>query len=106
MRLDFLTDSCAAYFEHVHPIWPFLDRKAFEAKLLVSSQNGSPDTTPAFSALYHAVMALGSMYRGGGDFDPESGRAWPIFQVALGLVPELLIPHETVVNVQVGCLSC
>lgn len=55
-----------------------------------------------FSALYHTVLALGCQYEEGGAFDPGKGKSWRLFQIALGLVPDILIPRETILHVQVS----
>lgn len=57
--------------------------------------------SPAFSALYHTVLALGCQYTGEGSFDPGKGQAWKLYQAALGLLPDVLLPGEMLVNLQV-----
>lgn len=65
------------------------------------------DSGYAFSALYHAVLALGCQYHDGGAFDPGSGKAWKLFQVALGLVPDILVPKKALISLQVRyCGDC
>lgn len=93
-----------AYFEQVHPIHPFLDRKEFEEKAFSPQLPRLLSSSPPFSALYHTVLALGCQYQEGGAFDPGKGKAWELFQTALGLFSDILVPRETLVNVQVGCL--
>ncbi|PYI08733.1 hypothetical protein BO78DRAFT_405442 [Aspergillus sclerotiicarbonarius CBS 121057] len=88
-----------AYFEHVHPLYPFLDRSDFENKAFDNPVAGHLSNAP-FSALYHTVLALGCLYVEGGSFDPGKGKAWKLFQHALGLFPEILLPPEALVNVQ------
>ncbi|PWY80733.1 hypothetical protein BO94DRAFT_558164 [Aspergillus sclerotioniger CBS 115572] len=87
------------YFEHVHPLYPFLDRSAFENKAFDTQVEDHLSNAP-FSALYFTVLALGCLYVEGGSFDPGKGTAWKLFQHALGLFPEILQPPETLVNVQ------
>ncbi|KAL1964787.1 hypothetical protein VTN77DRAFT_6654 [Rasamsonia byssochlamydoides] len=90
----------AAYFDQVHPMYPFLDRKEFEAKAFSSQLLEYLSSSPPFSALYHTVLALGCQYTEGGSFDPGKGKAWKLFEVALGLFSDLLIPKEALINVQ------
>ncbi|KAH8702516.1 hypothetical protein BGW36DRAFT_424789 [Talaromyces proteolyticus] len=89
-----------AYFENVHPVYPFIDRHWFEERahsrdiaLLLR------DMLP-FSALYHAILALGAQYHGDGSFEPGTGISWKLYQIALGLFPEILAAKESLVNVQ------
>ncbi len=91
----------AAYFEHVHPLYPFLDRIEFERKAFGPQRDQIIRESSPFSALYHAVLALGCQYRGGATFDPGKGRAWGLYQTALGLLSDVLTPKESLVNVQV-----
>ncbi|KAL1999955.1 hypothetical protein VTN02DRAFT_3740 [Thermoascus thermophilus] len=89
-----------AYFEQVHPIHPFLDRKDFEEKAFSPQLPRLLSSSPPFSALYHTVLALGCQYQEGGAFEPGKGKAWELFQTALGLFSDILVPRETLVNVQ------
>lgn len=86
-------------------MYPFLDRKDFEEKAFSSHLPKYLANSPPFSALYHTVLALGCQYTEGGSFDPGKGKAWKLFEVALGLFSDVLIPRESLVNVQVSVLS-
>ncbi|KIX02714.1 uncharacterized protein Z518_08656 [Rhinocladiella mackenziei CBS 650.93] len=106
-------ESCAqyinAYFDEVHPLYPFLDRKEFEEKARQPQLSEFLKLNAPFSALYHSVLALGCQFREEGAFDPGKGKAWTYFQIALGLLPELMIPQETLTGVQsifATSLSC
>lgn len=91
-----------SYFANVHPLYPFLDRKIFEARF---HNVETRDTRPAFRALYHCVLALGCQYvRGDGSFALGKGEAWSYFNVALSLLQDVLFPPEALVNLQV-CLA-
>lgn len=91
-----------SYFAHVHPLYPFLDRQAFETSF---HDVETRDTRPAFRALYHCVLALGCQYvQGDGSFALGKGEAWSYFNVALSLLQDVLFPPEALVNLQV-CLS-
>ncbi|KAK4182869.1 fungal-specific transcription factor [Podospora australis] len=89
-----------AFFEHVHPVYPFLDQMDFTWRLLDIDPIPGATSNAAFSALHHTIMALGSQYFSGGDFVAGSGQAWELFQVALGLLPEILAPPVSLVNLQ------
>ncbi|TVY48402.1 putative transcriptional regulatory protein [Lachnellula occidentalis] len=88
-----------AYFEHIHPMYPFLNQKRFEEKVS-GLQTGSLQKDIAWSALYHGVLALGSQFHNKGDFTPEKGLSWQLFKSALGLMPNSVGPDATLVNVQ------
>ncbi|KAF2179589.1 hypothetical protein K469DRAFT_730588 [Zopfia rhizophila CBS 207.26] len=89
-----------SYFEQVHPIYPFLDRKAFEDKAFGPQLRPLLGSNSSWSALYHTVLALGCQYHDGGTFDAGRGKAWKFFHLALGLFPDLLIPKGALVNAQ------
>lgn len=91
-----------SYFENVHPLYPFLDRKTFEARFQnVETRN----TCPAFRALYHCVLALGYQYvASDSSLTLGKGEAWSYFKVALSLLQDVLFPPVALVNLQV-CLA-
>jgi hypothetical protein len=91
-----------AYFTHVHPLYPFLDRKNFEEKAFSTEQVQHAQGSPHFSALYHAVLALGCQYEDGRTYDPAEGMAWKLYQTSLGLLSDILVPREALVDVQVS----
>jgi hypothetical protein len=85
-------------------MYPFLDRKEFQTKAFDPGLPTLLATSPSFSALYHTVLALGCQYTEGGSFDPGKGKAWKLFEVALGLFSDILLPREVLMNVQVSVL--
>jgi hypothetical protein len=93
-----------AYFGHVHPIYPFLDRGEFEQKAFSYDLPHHLSSNAAFSALYHTVLALGFQYTEGGSFEAGKGKTWKLYQVALGLLSDILLPRESLVNLQVSLL--
>ncbi|KAL2850203.1 hypothetical protein BJY01DRAFT_210189 [Aspergillus pseudoustus] len=90
----------AAYFQQVHPIYPLVDREAFEYAAYSPQLPELLQTNPALSALYHSVLALGCQYHERGSFKPGTGTAWELFRVALGLLPDILLSREAVLNIQ------
>ncbi|KAE8354945.1 fungal-specific transcription factor domain-containing protein [Aspergillus coremiiformis] len=88
------------YFTRIHPMYPFLHRQSFEETAFASSLPQTLESNPAFSALYHAVLALGCQYHDGGTFDPGKGKAWKFFQMSLGLMADMLVPRESLLNLQ------
>lgn len=102
-----LTDGChliydTDYFKHVHPVYPFLDRGEFEQKAFSYDLSRNLSSNPAFSALYHTVLALGAQYTEDGSFEAGEGKPWKLYQVALGLLSDILLPRESLVNLQVS----
>ncbi|QGA14992.1 hypothetical protein EYB26_002648 [Talaromyces marneffei] len=95
-----------AYFKHVHPIHPFLDRAEFEQKALSYDLLHHLSSNAAFSALYHTVLAMGAQYTEGGSFEAGQGKPWKLYQVALGLFSDILLPRESLVNLQALTAMC
>jgi hypothetical protein len=90
-----------AYFDSVHPVYPFLNREEFVQNASDPNLDQCLENHPAFSALYHAVLALGSQYVGQGSFDSGTGRGGQLFQVSLRLLPHLVLPPDSLANFQV-----
>ncbi|KAK0707946.1 fungal-specific transcription factor domain-containing protein [Lasiosphaeris hirsuta] len=88
------------YFAHVHPLFPFLDRSDFERRALAPGLSDTLASDPAFSALYHTVLALGCHYAVDRCFDPAKSEAWGLFRHTLALLPSILLVGETLVNLQ------
>ncbi|KAB5533473.1 fungal-specific transcription factor domain-containing protein [Coniochaeta sp. 2T2.1] len=89
-----------AYFENVHPQFPFLDRVKFEQRANDPGLSEYLNSNRPFSALYHAVLALGCQYIYDKTLDPINGDSWKFASVSLGLLPLVLLPRETLVNLQ------
>lgn len=89
-----------AYFEHIHPIHSFLDRTQFESIARSSRLNDRLTADKSWSALFYAVLALGSQYHDGGSYQPAKTVSWRFFATALALFPDLLITKPTLVTVQ------
>lgn len=79
-----------------------LDKESFQREASGPGLQQLLSTSPPFSALYHTVLALGCQYEEGGAFDPGKGKSWRLFQIALGLISDILVPRETIVHVQVS----
>ncbi|WKT51665.1 hypothetical protein QSH57_002179 [Fusarium oxysporum f. sp. vasinfectum] len=89
-----------SYFQEVHPVYPFIDRTAFEDKALSPQLEEFLSRDSAWCALYHAVLALGSLYHDCGSFVAFSGAAWEIFRVSLSLFTRLIFGRRTLVAAQ------
>ncbi|RKK11072.1 hypothetical protein BFJ65_g15064 [Fusarium oxysporum f. sp. cepae] len=102
MRLKYIE----SYFQEVHPVYPFIDRTSFEGKALSPQLEEFLSGDSAWCALYHAVLALGSLYHDCGSFVAFSGAAWEIFRVSLSLFTRLIFGRRTLVAAQVRTLVC
>lgn len=89
-----------AYFEHIHPIHSFLDRNQFESIARSPRLNDKLTADKSWSALFYAVLALGSQYHDGGGYQPAKTISWRFFATALALFPDLLITKPTLMTVQ------
>ncbi|KAH6949700.1 hypothetical protein BKA56DRAFT_664098 [Ilyonectria sp. MPI-CAGE-AT-0026] len=87
------------YFTNIHPMYPFLDRSSFEEKAFRGNLRALLEC-PAFSALYHAVLALGSVHHNTSDFEPCRGGSWELYQVCLGSFSSLVTPNASLLNLQ------
>ncbi|KAI5918472.1 hypothetical protein F4810DRAFT_573631 [Camillea tinctor] len=89
-----------AYFQHVHPAHPFLDRKSF--KETISSPNFGKEISQnkALLALYNAVLALGSQAAGGGSFEPGKGESWRLFSSSVVVYSDLLTLPDSIIVLQ------
>ncbi|KAF6834433.1 fungal specific transcription factor [Colletotrichum plurivorum] len=92
--------TLVAYFTGLHPVYPFLDRDEFEAEASSADLDDSLSQNPAFSALYHSILALGSHLLQGGSFQGGEGRSWELFQVAQSLMVDIILPRESIESVQ------
>jgi hypothetical protein len=54
----------------------------------------------SWSALFYAVLALGSQYHDGGSYQPTKSGSWRFFATALAIFPDLLITRTTLNTVQ------
>lgn len=96
-----LAEACIkAYFENVHPQFPFLHRAKFEKQAADPNFSDYLNSNRPFSALYHAVLALGCQYVYDKSLDPINADSWRFASVALGLLPLVLLQRETLVNLQ------
>ncbi|KAF2963346.1 hypothetical protein GQX73_g10232 [Xylaria multiplex] len=89
-----------AYFEYIHPLYPFLDQTEFKMRASNPQFIESPPHEPAFPALYHTVLALGCQYLEDRSFDPDSGPSYKLFRVALKLLPSLLVSSASLPALQ------
>ncbi|KAG7117577.1 ABC-transporter-regulating transcription factor like protein [Verticillium longisporum] len=104
-RLQSLASAAATkyirlYFECVHPLYPFLDREAFERTFANPDFFEIVNQSRAWSCLYHSVLAMGCQCDGGGSFEPGVGDAWNLFFVALSLLPDIMLQPDSLLVLQ------
>jgi hypothetical protein len=101
IRIDFpqdLADSSAVYFEHVHPLYPFMDVNSWQATVSRPDFHRDLDRNKPWYCLYHAVLALGCQHAQGGSFEAGKSSSWGIFSLALdGFSDLLLLPDSLIV---------
>ncbi|KAJ4982756.1 hypothetical protein SVAN01_11761 [Stagonosporopsis vannaccii] len=100
MEKDYIVRCVQSYFEHIDPIHPFLERQNFERIALGSELTGKLASDKSWSALFYAVLALGSQYHDGGSYQPTNTGSWLFFATALAFFPDLLITRTTLNTVQ------
>ncbi|KAK2751490.1 fungal specific transcription factor, partial [Colletotrichum kahawae] len=88
------------YFDTLHPIYPFLNRDDFEGKAFSPELDKILEDDLQYSALYHAVLALGCQHFGQGSFDPGKGRAWELFRVCLSHTADILNFGDSLLGLQ------
>ncbi|EGU81792.1 hypothetical protein FOXB_07694 [Fusarium oxysporum f. sp. conglutinans Fo5176] len=87
------------------------NRETFDSTIASPNFSTTLVNDTAFSALYHSVLALGSLHDGGGSFEPGKGKAWELLSVALAKVPDLpkaknsLVALQAITTVAVYCLG-
>jgi len=90
-----------AFFENIHPVYPFLDQEEFNWIALGPFLDDYLRLNPPFSALYHTVLALGGHFFHGGGYVHGDGVVWGLFQVALGFFPDVIQPPLSLTKLQV-----
>jgi hypothetical protein len=96
------TNQTIAYFEQVHPIYPFLDQAAFERRASSTELEASDTTHETWLALYHTILSLGCMYHDGGSFEPAKGLAWHYFRLSFRHFQDVLICKASLLKAQVS----
>lgn len=89
-----------AYFTRAHPLYPFLDRKAFEDALSAPTFSQELQHNKAWLALYNAVLALGCQLCGEGSYQPGRGKAWALFSTSMFVFPDLLSLPDSILVLQ------
>jgi hypothetical protein len=90
-----------AFFEQVHPVYPFLDRRLFEKRAFEPSSQSPARVDEVWLALYYTVLAIGCQYDDGGSFDRACGPAWKLFEIGLSYFPDIIMMKGSLVAVQV-----
>ncbi|KAH7079716.1 hypothetical protein FB567DRAFT_595699 [Paraphoma chrysanthemicola] len=97
---EYIEKCVRSYFEQIDPIHPFIERQSFERIALGSELSEKLASDKSWSALFYAVLALGSQYHDGGSYQPVKTGSWRFFATALAIFPDLLITRTTLNTVQ------
>ncbi|KAE8376598.1 hypothetical protein BDV26DRAFT_265197 [Aspergillus bertholletiae] len=90
----------AAYFEAVHPLYPYLSPDTFRQKAAAGDLPHLLTTDPSWAALFYAVVAIGCQNNDGGSFEIGVGEAWSYFERSLSYFPDLLLGRGSLTAVQ------
>lgn len=99
--LDVSRKYIEAYFEYIHPLYPFINRDSFEEKALASGVTEYLEADRVFSVLYYAVLALGCQYAGDRSFAPATSSSRQLFDLAKRYLPDILLTKATLKHLQV-----
>jgi hypothetical protein len=92
----------AAYFEEVHPVYPFLDKEWFLEMVGSRCSEQTFASNKPFTALFYTVAALGCMCCDGCAFRPGKWLAWELFSLAIGLYADVILSKKPLLSMQVS----
>ena len=95
----------AAYFDTVHPVYPFLCPDTFRARALGQNLTQSLTADKSWAALFYTIVAIGCQNNDGGSFEAGVGEAWSYFERSLSYFQDLLFGRGSLTAVQVRLLS-
>lgn len=96
-----ISNMKTAYFDHVHPLYPFIDRASFEQQAYQDNLPEYLTMNVSFSILYHTVIALGCQYVTERFFNSGQEQVWQLFNIALVHLPDILLRRSSLVDLQV-----
>jgi transcription factor-like protein len=95
-----IADSFTVYFEHVHPLYPFMDVNSWQVTVSRPDFHRDLDRNKPWYCLYHAVLALGCQHAQGGSFEAGKSSSWGIFSLALAGFSDLLLLPDSLIVLQ------
>ncbi|RAH80018.1 hypothetical protein BO86DRAFT_317138, partial [Aspergillus japonicus CBS 114.51] len=90
----------SAYFEAVHPVYPFLSPDTFRQKATAEDLPHLLAADRAWAALFYAIVAIGCQNNEGGSFEVGVGEAWQYFERSLSYFPDLVFGRGSLTAVQ------
>ncbi|PYH76912.1 hypothetical protein BO82DRAFT_193819 [Aspergillus uvarum CBS 121591] len=90
----------SAYFEAVHPVYPFLSPDTFRQKATAEDLPHLLAADRAWAALFYAIVAIGCQNNEGGSFEVGVGEAWQYFERSLSYFPDLVFGRGSLTGVQ------
>ncbi|GFN20901.1 transcription factor [Aspergillus tubingensis] len=97
---DIIDGHISAYFDSIHPIYPFLCPDTFRARVASQDLVQSLGTDKVWAALFYAIVAIGCQNNEGGSFDTGVGEAWSYFERSLSCFQDLLFGRGSLTAVQ------
>ncbi|PYI03995.1 fungal-specific transcription factor [Aspergillus sclerotiicarbonarius CBS 121057] len=97
---DIVGGHIAAYFDTVHPIYPFLCPDTFRGRALGPNLTQSLIADKSWAALFYAILAIGCQNNDGGSFEAGVGEAWSYFERSLSYFQDLLFGRGSLTAVQ------
>ncbi|PWY86649.1 fungal-specific transcription factor [Aspergillus heteromorphus CBS 117.55] len=98
--LETINSHIGAYFDTVHPLYPFLSPDAFRQRAAVPDLAQSLAADKSWAALFYAVLAIGCQNNEGGSFEAGIGEAWSYFERSLSYFQALLFGRGSLTAVQ------
>jgi hypothetical protein len=96
------SQSLLGFFDEVHQLYPFLDRRAFEIAATSNDLEHRLASDHAWAATYYAVLSIGISYERTGSFAAFEGPSWATFRRAMRLFPYLIIARPSLYVLQVS----
>ncbi|KAI2860831.1 transcriptional regulator family: Fungal Specific TF [Aspergillus niger] len=97
---DIIDGHISAYFDAVHPIYPFLCPNTFRERAASQELVQSLGTDKVWAALFYAILAIGCQNNEGGSYDTGVGEAWSYFERSLSCFQDLLFGRGSLTAVQ------
>lgn len=91
---------CSAFFDEIYPVYPFLDRQAFNGVALGPDLEDKLRTDHSWALLYCTILSLGILSRDGGSFNPLEGHAWKLFVLVMRSFSSLLFAPKSLLVAQ------
>ncbi|KIV97399.1 hypothetical protein PV10_01154 [Exophiala mesophila] len=89
-----------AFFAEIYPIYPFLDKQAFQDAALGPLATEKLRNDKSWALLYCTILSLGILAREQGSFQPMQGSSWKLFSYILGSFCDVLFARKSLLIAQ------